>query len=62
MSDEGSGRKKYSLQRGGGLKCPTCGCADLGVYYTRQITDATRRRRTCRNCGRKVTTSERIVG
>lgn len=44
-----------------GLVCPTCGCQHFEVIYTRATPVGTiRRRRQCRHCGRRVTTSERI--
>lgn len=45
-----------------GLECPDCGCCDLRVYYTRRLAKAIRRVKTCRHCGRRITTTERIVG
>ena len=43
-----------------GLRCPDCGCRDLRVYYTRPLPLARIRRvRKCRNCGRRVVTTER---
>jgi len=44
-----------------GLECPTCGCRHFEVLYTRATPVGTiRRRRQCRHCGRRVTTSERL--
>lgn len=43
-----------------GIACPTCGCRDLPVYYTRRARDKTMRRRRCRHCGRMLTTFERL--
>lgn len=44
-----------------GLVCPTCGCRHFEVVYTRATPTGTiRRRRQCRHCGRRVTTSERL--
>ena len=45
-----------------GIRCPTCGCADTRVYYTRQFAQQTRRSRICRNCGRRIPTIERPAG
>lgn len=43
-----------------GLRCPKCGCAHLRVVYTRQAWGgALRRRRECRHCGHRITTTER---
>lgn len=45
-----------------GLRCPDCGCGDLRVYYTRPLPDGRIRRvRLCRNCARKVMTTEKIT-
>jgi transcriptional regulator NrdR family protein len=44
-----------------GLECPSCGCRHFEVLYTRATFMGTiRRRRQCRHCGRRVTTSERM--
>jgi hypothetical protein len=44
-----------------GLRCPACGCAH---FYTDKTVDVPGRRRrrykTCRNCGRRVRTTEII--
>ena len=45
-----------------GLICPKCHCRQ---FYLVKITHAigyVRRRRECRHCGHRITTSERIVG
>lgn len=46
-----------------GLRCPKCGC---GHFFTTKTDDRQGgyryRRKECRNCGRRITTSERIVG
>jgi transcriptional regulator NrdR family protein len=42
-----------------GLECPRCGCRHLGVVYSRPRADKTVvRRRECRHCGRRITTTE----
>ena len=47
---------------GGGIECPYCGCRHLPVLYTRRYPyGRIRRVRTCRHCGRRVTTYERTV-
>jgi len=47
---------------GRGLCCRKCGCRDLRVIYTRRIGGARlQRRRECRYCGTRMTTSERIM-
>lgn len=44
-----------------GIRCPKCGCGHFEVVYTRRIPrGAIRRRRQCRHCGRRVTTTERM--
>lgn len=42
------------------MKCKFCGCADSKVLDSRAVNDdtATRRRRECRECGRRFTTYE----
>jgi transcriptional regulator NrdR family protein len=45
-----------------GIACPQCGCRHFDVVKIVRATGYLRRRRECRNCGRRVTTSERIVG
>lgn len=45
-----------------GIRCPKCGCAHLRVIYTRKTWGgALRRRRECRNCGYRITTTERSL-
>jgi transcriptional regulator NrdR family protein len=44
-----------------GLVCPKCGCGHFRVIYTRPMRDGRIiRRRECRNCGRRVLTSEKV--
>lgn len=44
-----------------GLECPDCGCMHFRVLYTRRAWGGRLlRRRTCRHCGRRVTTYERL--
>jgi len=46
-----------------GLRCPKCGCAHFRVIYTRRAWGGKLvRRRECRHCGRRVTTTERVSG
>jgi len=45
-----------------GLECPRCGCGHFEVVKVCQGPGYVRRRRECRHCGRRVTTTERIVG
>ncbi len=46
--------------------CPKCGCKHLPVLYTRKARwgkrEIVRRRRECRQCGHRVTSSEIIGG
>lgn len=42
-----------------GLRCPKCACPHLWVVYTRKCERGRiRRRRECRNCGKRITTYE----
>lgn len=42
-----------------GIRCPKCGCGHWRVIYTRPAWQgALRRRRECRNCGKRITTRE----
>lgn len=46
-----------------GLVCRTCGCRHFRVLYTRPAWGGRLlRRRTCRHCGRRMTTYERVAG
>lgn len=45
-----------------GLTCPQCGCRHFYVLYTRPRDGKIVRRKECRHCGRRVTTTERVVG
>ena len=43
-----------------GLVCHRCGCEQFRVIYTRRAWGgAVRRRRECRNCGKRISTTER---
>ncbi len=45
-----------------GLVCPRCGCRHfLRVVDTRGVAGGIRRRRECRNCGRRIWTREEIT-
>lgn len=45
-----------------GVRCRECGCADFYVRETERKKDGTiRRRRQCRNCGKRLTTQENAV-
>ena len=46
-----------------GLRCRHCGCRHFFVIYTRPYRGGRLvRRRECRNCGERITTSERAIG
>ena len=45
-----------------GVQCPKCGCGHAPVYYTRQQLKRTIRKRICRHCGQRFTTTERVTG
>jgi transcriptional regulator NrdR family protein len=45
-----------------GLVCGQCGCRHFWTTDKRDGDGYIRRRRECRNCGKRVTTTERIVG
>lgn len=46
-----------------GICCPRCGCRHHSVVYVRRSAGGVvRRRRECRNCGRRFSTSERTTG
>lgn len=42
------------------MKCPYCGNSETDVIETRYTEGATRRRRECKNCGKRFTTYERV--
>jgi len=45
-----------------GLRCPQCGCNHFWVVYTRRVWGGRIiRRRECRYCGRRMTTTERSI-
>ena len=55
--------KKAAAHRPRGIECPSCGCKHLHVLITRTVPGGyIRRRRRCRNCGRKITTYEHSIG
>ena len=45
-----------------GLVCPACGCRHFYVLYTRPRDGKIVRRKECRHCGRRVLTTEKLVG
>lgn len=42
-----------------GLPCPKCGCPEMFVVYTAPRWRVIMRRRECRHCGHRITTTER---
>ncbi len=55
-------KKSEKQSEGGGLVCPRCGCRHFYTTKTEKLKRVIRRRRQCRNCGKVVTTRERIEG
>ncbi len=53
-----------------GLMCPNCHCplvpedgqGQRSVYYTRAGVRCIRRRRVCWHCGKRFSTTERVIG
>ena len=46
-----------------GLVCPECQCRHFFVVYVRRVKkQRVMRRRECRNCGRRITTYEKVSG
>lgn len=45
-----------------GIGCSACGCTDLRVVYTERHKGYILRRRSCRHCGKRVTTREGSIG
>jgi len=45
-----------------GIRCRKCHCRDLRVIYTRHYANKIVRRRECRHCGTRLTTTERMSG
>jgi len=45
-----------------GLVCPKCACRHFSLVKISHVIGYIRRRRSCRHCGHRITTSERIVG
>lgn len=43
-----------------GIACPRCGCRHFRVIYKRPTLGGERRRKECRHCGRRVTTTEKL--
>jgi len=56
-------KKKPAAEEAVGVCCPSCGCGHAPVRETRKYAGGlTRRYRTCRHCGRRFTTTERVQG
>jgi len=45
-----------------GLVCRECGCRHFLTVYTRPRGDGIVRRKRCRNCGKAITTREKMLG
>jgi len=45
-----------------GLVCRQCGCRHFLTVYTRPRGDGIVRRKRCRNCGKPITTREKMLG
>ena len=55
-------RQTSQRQDNRGIRCPTCGCGHFRVIYTRRALGGRLiRRRECRHCGRRLTTTERPI-
>ncbi len=55
--------KKRAAHEMRGIVCPSCGCKHFSVIYARPTREGhIRRRRECRNCGRRITTYEHSIG
>jgi transcriptional regulator NrdR family protein len=63
MRDADGQRRRVDLPNteGSGLCCPGCGGKHLPAVYTRQSGKNRVRVRQCRNCGRRIRTTEKIV-
>lgn len=56
MTDEQPDKTKHRIG------CPVCGCKHLPVYSTRHyIGKFIRRVRICTNCGKRISTTEKLV-
>lgn len=57
-------RRKFDISkwgnRGKGVKCPKCECADTRVQNMRRMNGENQRRRICRHCGYGFGTEERV--
>jgi len=51
-----------STEQALGLECRNCGCRHFVVDHTRKVNRMIIRYRRCRNCGQRMTTSERAIG
>lgn len=45
-----------------GIACPKCGDADVMVWKTHRKPGRIQRRRVCRKCGWRFTTTEKTIG
>ena len=53
-------RKPLKEEEPKGLVCPKCGCRHLLVVYTRPQAGGILRVRSCRHCGKRIVTRERM--
>ena len=56
------GEPQVTADSDAGIRCPDCACAHFTVWRTRPMPRGIRRERICRNCGRKVITTEKMAG
>lgn len=54
------GKPATEPEDGAGLECTRCGCRHFLVVYTRPGDKCIKRVRSCRHCGRRVVTRERM--
>ena len=52
--------QREQIEQAKGLACPRCGCRHLFVVYTRAKPGHIFRVRSCRHCGRRLITRERV--
>ena len=61
MSESTGTRKSWpAAQTSNGLECRGCGCRHFEVVYTRPKHGYIMRLRECRNCGKRVSTREKV--
>lgn len=55
-------RKDDDADKPMGVRCPSCECTHVPVYYTRERMNRVVRVRQCRDCGRRFQTTEQLGG